>query len=173
MPASRGFRSRQSPRRRTEWFQGVGGTAITSVASSSAGFLGGGVVTTFGEETLVRTRGILDLTMIAVTSPGDGFFGAVGIGLATSAAVAAGIASVPTPITESGWDGWLWHSFVSVHGGITLIANESSHQRVEIDSKAMRKVQDDMTLFAAFEVVEIGSAVMSVFLDTRMLSKLP
>ena len=174
MSHSRGSHRGNRSRRRTEWFGGVGGTAVQSFSSSGTALLGSGIITTTGEETLARTRGILDIFLTAGTSAGDGYFGAVGIGLATTSAFQAGVASLPTPITESGWDGWLWHQFYSVHIGIAASADsDGSHFRTEIDSKAMRKVDTSMTLYAAIEHVEIGTAVMSVFLDTRMLSFLP
>ena len=37
----------------------------------------------------------------------------------------------------------------------------------------MRKVDMDMSLYAMLQVTEIGTAVMDVFFDTRVLSKLP
>ena len=109
MSHSRGFPRRSSPRRRTEWSEGVGGNAVTMISIGGNTLLGSFLVTTFGEETLVRVRGLLHCVLTAATAVGDGYFGAVGIGLATTAAVAAGAASVPTPITELGWDGWLYH----------------------------------------------------------------
>jgi len=42
-----------------------------------------------------------------------------------------------------------------------------------IDSKAMRKLDDGMSLYAAAEVVEAGTATVSLFLDTRILLLLP
>ena len=41
--------------------------------------------------------------------------------------------------------------------------------RVMIDSKAMRKLDANQVMYAAIEVIEIGAAVISVFLDTRIL----
>jgi len=160
--------------RRTEWFVGPGGTGVSTLTTSAASILGSGIITTFGEETVVRTRGLVDCSLISSTSAGDGYFGAVGIGLVSSAAFTAGATAVPTPINEQGWDGWLFHHFFSVHeDSPDGQGSGSAHHRFEIDSKAMRKVQEDETLYAAIEVVEIGTAVMNVFLDTRVLSKLP
>ena len=172
---SRGLSPRsQSPRRRSEWFAGVGGTAVTVITSSVSAILGNGVVTTFGEETLVRTRGLVDLFLTSSTSPGDGFFGALGIGLVSTPAFAAGAGSIPTPIQEIDWDGWLWYSHFSVHeDSADGQGSGAAHQRIILDSKAMRKVQEQETLVAVIEAIEIGTAVMSVFFDSRMLSKLP
>jgi len=167
--SSRLIRPRTGKRRKTEWFQGVGDAAETVFSASSVSILGSGVITSFGEETLIRTRGLFAAVLESATSVGDGFFGAIGIGKATSSAFAAGIASLPTPLTEINWDGWLYHSFFSLHS--SLGQNENQLVMV-IDSKAARIVGTDETLYAAIEVVEIGTAIMSVHLDTRMLSKL-
>jgi hypothetical protein len=105
------------------------------------------------------------------TSAGDGYQGAMGIGLASSAAFTAGIGSLPTPITEAAWDGWLWHRFFSVHGGVADGSTNAGSYQIEVDSKAMRKVSDEMTIFMAGEFTEIGTALMSVFFDSRMLLK--
>jgi len=147
---------------------------LATVTSSSVGILGTGQTTSFGEETLVRTRGLFDIFLTSSSSAGDGYFGAVGIGLVTLAAFTAGAASVPTPVTEDGWDGWLWHQYVSVHEDSPDGQGDGGgHHRVEIDAKAMRKVQGEMVLYAAFEFTEIGTAVANIFLNSRMLSKLP
>ena len=175
MAHSRGFRNRSQSRRRTEWFQGVGGVTVVTSSTSQAQLLGAGVITTFGEETLGRTRGLFEAQVVgAPASDGDGYFGAVGIGVVSSPAYTAGIGSVPTPVTEMGWDGWLWHHFFSVHTSVAAeAAGPGRHHRVEIDSKAMRKVQTDQTIFAAVESFEQGTAVVHFFLDTRILSILP
>ena len=97
-------------------------------------------------------------------------FGAVGIGKISAPAFAAGITAVPTPITESRWNGWLWHSFFSVHDqDISLAPGPGFHQRIMIDSKAMRKFDSEEVLFAVAEVTEIGSLTIAMYLDTRML----
>ena len=176
MARGRSFTAR-APRRKTQWFGGPGSTAVTAVTASGSQLLGVAVSAAAGQEdhTLIRTRGILDIVMTSATSGGDGFFGAVGIGLVTTPAIVAGVASVPTPISEVEWDGWLWHSFFSVHASIGgAFNNPSSAFRMEIDSKAMRKLEGtQMSLYAAIEVVEIGASAISVFLNTRTLHKLP
>ena len=68
MSHSRGLRGRTTgKRRRTEWFAGVGGTDVASVSASSSAILGSGVITSFGEETLVRTRGIFEAVLKTAT----------------------------------------------------------------------------------------------------------
>ena len=165
----------QGPKRLTQWGLGVGGTGVTGFSASSAAFLGSGV--TFGASgTVVRIRGSLSAFLASYTSAGDGYHCAAGIGVVSSAAFTAGIASVPTPLTEGAWDGWMWHRFFDVHGslaaGSTSVGVVNSGVDIEVDTKAMRKVSDEMTVFAAVEVVEIGAASMNMFFDIRLLLKL-
>jgi len=164
------FRSR-GPRRLTDWVQGPGGTGITSLSASGSAILGSGTGPSKAV-TIVRTRGILDAFLTQGTASGDGFFGAVGIGIVATPAFTAGITALPTPITELTWDGWLYHSFISCHLGENVGGNNSAeHQRIEVDSKAMRKLEPGQTVFAAVEVVEIGTGVLSVFFNCRQLFK--
>ena len=172
MARSRGFpRARASSGVSRQWGVGPGGSGITTLVATGSAFLGSSLVTTGEELTVMRTRGIVDMFIKgAGAADGDGFFGAVAIGKTTQAAIAAGITAVPTPLTESDWDGWFWHSFLSVHvGDISLGGRPESHQRIEVDSKAMRKFDPKDALYAVVEVVEIGTTTLNVFFDTRML----
>ena len=112
MARSRGFRQAHGPRRKSSWEEGVGATGLaTPVTATGSAFIGATITPTVGEVTVVRTRGQFVAALTVATGLGDGFTGAVGIGIATLAAVTAGIASVPTPVTEMDWDGWVWHRF--------------------------------------------------------------
>jgi hypothetical protein len=115
----------------------------------------------------------LDLLLSAATSALDGFTGAFGIGIATAAATAIGITAVPTPITEQEWDGWIfWHAF-SVRAPAAFDGTMAAIFRsVEIDSKAMRKLREEDSIYAAVEVIEQGTSALNVGLDTRILLKL-
>jgi len=154
-----------------DWGDGPGGTASIGLTSSAVSLLGSAITATTGEVTSLRIRGLFDVFLEGIpTADGDGYFGAVGIGKATLAAFTAGIASVPTPITEQNWDGWMWHSHFSVHvGDVTFGPGDSASQRIVIDAKAMRKFDSQEVIFAAVEVVEVGTATVRMFLDSRML----
>ena len=165
----------RASQRTSDWSPGVGGVGVAQITGSAAAFLGQALTPTSGKITLIRTRGSFLAFLSTVTADLDGFEGAVAIGVASLAAVTAGIASVPTPVAESGWDGWLWHQFFSCRGATagSLVAVPGALSfRSEIDSKAMRKLDDDDALFAVVEVTEVGNSVIQVALDTRMLFKL-
>ncbi len=175
MGIRRGFPVRtRSPRRSVSW---VDGPEATELAFSATGtqIWTSGVVTTLGEITVVRIRGRFNAFVTAATSAGDGFDGAVGIGIVTSQAFGSGIGAVPTPLTELEWDGWMWHNFFNVRM-ITGTASDgvnavSAVFDVEIDTKAMRKFGDTMTLFGIVEVTEQGAAAMECWGNCRMLVK--
>jgi len=185
---SRGFplRSRSPTRRKTSWTvgpqSGVDGASI-SITASAAVLMGVGSAATEDGLTIVRTRGELLFFLTASTTGGGGFFGAFGIGIANTPAFTAGVASLPTPITEDDWDGWLYHRFLTVGSGgaidagvsadVDMVNASAASVRVEIDSKAMRKINLNETLFAALEVTEVGTATARIFVNSRILVKIP
>ena len=173
----RGFSSPRirGPRRKTSWGVGPGGTGVNGVTVSSAAFLGAGIVlTSLSDVTLVRLRGYFEALLESGAAAGDGFFGAIGIGIVETAAFTAGIVSVPTPLTEDDAELWLYHRFFGVHVNSAAGVNDpGAHIRFEVDSKAMRKFSDDQTMYAAVEVIEIGTAALDMFFDSRVLLKLP
>ena len=172
MARSRGYslRSLRSSGVARDWGTGPGQTAPTSLSASATGVLGSAITPVAQELTVLRTRGIFDIHLLSAAAAGDGFFGAVAIGKATLTAFTAGTGSLPMPINEAEWDGWLWHSFFSVHTGLAgLNGAPSESQRIEIDSKGMRKFDTAEVLYAAIQVVEVGTAVAAAYLDTRQL----
>ena len=180
MPFRRGFSQRgplasRSQRRKTAWSIGPGGTGAGPIASSSAAFVGGGTQPTVDALTVVRLRGELLLSLVSAVNPLDGFRGAFGVGIVSLPAFTAGIASVPTPITEEGDENWLYHRYFTLFTGDGTEANffGPSFARIEVDSKAMRMAGVDKVFYAAIEVVEVGSAVMDVSFNSRFLNKLP
>ena len=191
MAASRSMRSprsfARSPRRKTAWevgpeTAGLGGPQELIVSSSN--LAGTSTVFLFDGDTHVRLRGELLLFLKLATAAGDGFHGAFGVGIATTPAIVAGIASLPTPLDEEAWDGWLYHRYFSLFAGGTIAAATAQQQadgvnattaalRLEVDSKAMRKTAVDMGMFAIIQVVEHGGSTMEWSFNCRTLIKLP
>jgi len=179
------FRGRQSSlRRRKAWELGPGGvTAQTGIASSVAIIVTSTVSTLLDGLTVMRIRGSLELWLGTSNGAAGGFAGAFGIAKASTAAVAAGAASVPTPVTEQSWDGWMyWQSIlIKSHGVIDgTVSNDgdainavTAAQRIIIDTKAMRKTAIDESIYACLEVTEAGTATMEWHMDSRMLVALP
>jgi len=186
MPGLRSSRfQRTSVRHRSSWEVGPetsGGGGQQTITASVAQLAGTAVQAVIDGQTLIRTRGEVLMFLTSATAIGHGFYGAFGIAKATSAAILAGAASVPTPITEEAWDGWLYHRYFSCISAGPIAAATAAQEalqvnnvcaalRFEVDSKAMRKHAVDEGFYAAIEVVEIGTADMRWFFNSRMLQK--
>ena len=183
MPQSRGTtRGRQIPypRRLTSWELGPGGTAPTVINSSVSIFLGAFIQATSDGLTVIRIRGEFVWWLDLATASNDGFAGALGIGLASEAAISAGAASVPTPITEQTSENWLYHRYLSIKSPVAFASaaaqdgpNIATSVRIDVDTKAMRKFLSDLGIYAIMEVVEVGTASSQVAFNSRSLVKLP
>ncbi len=157
--------SPRAPRRRTHWSE-LASTTF-DISAGGAVLMGSSIVRHEGE-TLVRTRGIISVTLLTAASVGDGFIGAFGMVLVTTAAATAGVGSIPTPFTEAAWDGWFVHRYFDVRSG--LAADGSGQVRLEIDSKAMRKANEDESIVLVSETVETGTATAKFTGRIRLLS---
>ncbi len=90
------------------------------------------------------------------------------MGVVTLAASTAGVVSIPTPITEASWDGWLLHRYF----GVEKVTGDAGggFMALELDSKAMRKGNEDEVLAGVLDVVETGVAVANVQVRVRALT---
>ncbi len=158
--------------RKTTWIGPADG-AFADVASN-AGLLvqifdpqGSGMMA----PTVVRTRGEVAIR------PSDGVIvdlevvGAFGLCVVSDQAAAAGIASIPVPFTDAQWDGWfVWRSFHYVQEAAGTVANLVQNFRtLEVDSKAMRKVNTNETVCM---VAESQSGAFQISMPLRTLFKL-
>ena len=172
------------PRRRKSWEEGPGDTSTVQVTSTAATFLGSALSPTLDGITLLRLRGRFQGFLVSSSVASGGFTGAFGIGVATAAAVTAGAASVPTPITEQSWDGWIyWTPVQLTSGGIIAGGVTADHDEVnstiaamdiEVDTKAMRKLKEEDAIYAMVEFgTETGTAIADFRFDSRVLLALP
>ena len=135
---------RSGPRRQTEWIGSADSTGVQALGPSVAvldqTFLPGLT------QTIVRTRGLLYVQSDQVAGDEE-FFGAMGAAVVSRPAAAAGVASLPTPITEEDSDFWFIHQFFAA--GYDGTAGGGMKGRVfEFDSKAKRKINtDDAVVF--------------------------
>ena len=172
-PRRRNFSRGSSPRRRSSWEEGPGGGAPQDFSDTTPIFIGAAAAATVDGLTLVRMRGSLYIWLSTAAAAGDAMTGAVGIGITSTEGVAAGIASVPTPITEMNAETWLWWENFAVRSVTDTEAINTGGiggYRIPIDTKAMRKMNVGDTLYAAGEVgSETGTVTLSITLDTRAL----
>ena len=166
----RGARSR-SNRRETQW---LALPPTTSTLDNSAAFV---LSLTTAELalrpfTIVRTH-LTILQQSDQSAAAELQVGAVGICVVSEAASGVGVTALPTPITELDSDLWLVHAtmvnqflfadatgFVSPTGLVT-----------RVDSKAMRKVNNDQDVAVLTEGATLGEGMLITMLG-RMLIKL-
>ena len=109
--------------------------------------------------TIIRERNVWYCRGDVVTG-GEKWGGAVGHCIVSEQAVAIGVTAVPTPVTDQGSDLWYLHDQMYGRFGGTQV--EEVGARKDVDSKAMRKVeegQDAITVFESGAVTESQSMV--------------
>ena len=173
----------RSLRRKTSWALGPGGTSVLVITASQSSILGAGSQPLVDGLTMVRLRGELLLRLSLASAVTGGFTGAFGVGLSTVAAFAIGVTALQTPLTDEDWDGWLYHRYFALGPGGVIdnsaaadadqVNATSAALRLEVDSKAMRKIPEGTNIFAAIEVVEFGTATMEADFNSRILVKIP
>ena len=171
---SRFPRSTQGSRRQTSWNEGVFG--VTPVLSGTGpSMVATGQQATEDGLTLIRVRGHVTIDVTAVPLLSANFFRlAMGLCIVSENAAGVGITAVPQPLTDIGWDGWLWH-WTGIAGVVpgTVRSTVGGVVSVEVDSKAMRKFKLSDILVGVIEVVETGDAgTIITQWQTRILAKL-
>jgi len=122
--------------------------------------------------TVLRTRGQLTATVgSGVSASSEEVYQiALGIGLCTTEAAAAG--AVPLPFDNPEWDGWFVYQVAgfTAKSGDQLILSAS----MDIDSKAMRKIPSGQVLFLAtqtFTAVGVSASNIHQTIQIRQLQK--
>ncbi len=121
--------------------------------------------------TIVRTRGIVTLRsdQIAATEQQQA---AYGLTVVSDQAVAVGVTAVPSPVADSQSDWFVYQPMIGAFSFATAIGFEQvGLERYEIDSKAMRKVEEGQDVIS---VVESGAATGGITVSefNRILIKL-
>ena len=171
-------RGQRTAKRFTSWAFGTGGVTVQTISSTGKTILGSGLVLAAGMDvaTIVRTRGYLFAGITGAGAALDSFHCAFGVAIVSTEAFVAGVASIPGPLTELDWNGWMVHQTFKVMQKTTISDDNFGPGTLytsEVDSKAMRKFNDNETLVAVLEVVEVGTGPsMRVMWDSRILLKL-
>ena len=161
---------RGGQRKATDWSSSVPQTSFLAVAGTTA-VLTQVFVPVTGGETVVRVRGLLGIRSDQAAAT-ESQMGAYGICVVTAQAVSVGITAIPHPDTDGSWDGWLYHQYFAEHlqfiSAVGVLPDMT--RRIEVDSKAMRKVSEDDRL--VFVVENSSASGMSLYDSFRVLSKL-
>ena len=167
----------RSAKRTVIWNDGPNSTVVQSLSAAvnTVWTLG---QTALGGVTIVRIRGSIGLWLETATAIGDGFTRvSIGIGIVTADAFSTGVGAMPGVISDKNWGGWMFYSDLGPFIGLSVTEGENTSPlaqvRVPIDTKAMRKVAPNETVFGMVSAsAEIGAATLSFVGDTRMLVKL-
>jgi len=156
-------------RRETLWF--FLATSVVTIAAASTAVLGFSLTAgalALRPFTVIRSRYQWHCRSDVVTG-GENWGGAIGQCVVSDQAVAIGVTAVPTPITDQGSD--LFYLYDQAYGrfGGTQVEEVGLFQQV--DSKAMRKVEDGQDNILTFETPSFVNSMVSV-IGGRLLIKL-
>ena len=161
----RGF-VRSGPKRMVEW-SGVVDQGYVNIPAGAKVIVQS---LSFAEKaTIVRNRGQFSVRP-AVSNADASIVGAVGLGIVSAEALAAGAASIPGPFSQAEWDGWMvWQPLQLVFEFITDAGILMLSKETVIDSKAMRKVgANEVAVF----MVESQAITFNISVVLRTLIKL-
>jgi len=167
---SRGRRS--GPKREFSWLEvessqvnltAIGGTIINTLTTAELARRPFTIVRTYLEVWLESDQAVASEFQLA----------AIGFAVVSEQAAAAGVASVPTPVTDAASDHWFLHQFLMSQ---FLLADatgfvEPAGRGYSIDSKAMRKVDDGDQAIIVVEMDSSVSAGLNVTTAGRVLIK--
>ena len=161
------FRGGGSQRRQTLWLSSV--TTVATIAPATPILLTSlnAAALSMRPFTVVRTRG--NLTLESDQSVASEFYeAAYGDIVVSDEAVAAGVASVPTPVAQDASD---WHVYARTSGifefGDATGFQTAGGQVMQFDSKAMRKVDLGEDLIGVVEGAAPGlGSIIRVYVRT-------
>jgi len=125
-----------------------------------------------GPATILRARGYVQAIFDATQQVGDAAKYTFGLGIVSTDAFSAGAASMPDPEGEPDYP-WLWWGQMFMKSQVAAGVNAwgTSAQRLEVDTKAMRRVQPGKTICYVCQITGAAGAPVSdiTFGSTRIL----
>ena len=168
-----GFIRRSGVMRRESLWLGITETANTITTASTAVLFAGFGATLLGLRpfTIVRTR--IHYSCSSDQSAQAEVWGcAFGGAVVSDQASAIGVTAVPTPATDSNSDLWFFYATLTGRVGFaSAVGFSDSFNAIDIDSKAMRKVEDGEDVAMSLETLSISNGVVAIK-QGRMLLKL-
>ncbi len=160
----------RAPRRQTTWFGSVDENAFTAVGGGIVDFQGQLNAAALARRPFTITRVVGYISMISdQVAAAEEPFGAWGLAVVSDQAVAAGVASLPSPISEQ--DSELWLAFQGVAAPVNAAGVTANPSTVYFDSRGQRKVEQGMDVVSVFENASSTSGLLYV-VKFRMLVKL-
>ena len=128
---------------RKEWSNTLVSAFSTAVAQTNVG----GTLLFLGPATILRCRGFVQASFDATVQVGDRMNIAFGLGVFSSDAVTAGAGSLPDPFAEPEFP-WMWWGTMRLSAEVAAGSQSwgTASQRLEVDTKAMRKIKPGQSL---------------------------
>ncbi len=169
MPNFRNRPQRSASRPNRSW-DGFFTTALVNVPAASKVLLGSFTLNNPGiDETLLRTVGTLFVATDALSNESQ--IGAVGLIPITEIALAAGVASIPGPVSDIGSDGWAFHqTFCQDWSFATAVGQTMGGLSYSFDSRGKRVVSDQHALALVVENAHATQA-FDFYIAMRILSQ--
>ncbi len=163
----------RAPRRPTFWEGSVNEFTLATGVRGFTTAVSEAILENSPNPTLVRVRGEAILTINARTAAGDDAVLGLGLIPQSAAAIAAGVASMPNPVTDIG-SPWIWHQMISMRtniappNGTDILGNV----RIPIDNKSMRKFDLNQGLVLVAQNLAVqGTLTIRVVVTLRILFK--
>ena len=134
------------PAKKIDFKEWVGIPSLSTAQVADTTVLGGSLAFAI-PATILRVRGAVQAAMDSTMQIADEMEITWGLGIISSDAFAAGAGSVPDPAGEIEYP-WLWWGTMFLRSEIAAGLNNwgTSAQRLEVDTKAMRKVKPGQSL---------------------------
>ncbi len=159
------------PGRKIDFKQWDAMPSLSAESSSSGTTLGGAISFTI-PATILRIRGYCQASLDETKQAGDEMIVGFAVGIVSTDAFNLGVTAVPDPSSEPEYP-WLWWGQVFLESFVAAAAEPwgISNQRLEVDSKAMRKVKPGETLCWVAQRNAVAGAPVTIltFGQTRVL----
>ena len=149
----------RAPRRPMFWEGASVFDQVATGAVSSFVIVSEAILENIPLPTVIRTRGEFVVRASAIGASGAQAIFSMGLIIQSARSIAAGVGGMPVPFGGIGSD-WFVHRMIPMQ--VEMVANEDSNQhnvRFEIDSKAMRKVDNNQGIVIVFQNTAVASTV--------------
>ena len=163
----------RAPRRPTFWEGSTHAITLASAQSATTSVVSEAILENTPNPTLIRIHGEVIINVTARTAAQDAATIGLGIIPQGKAAITAGVASMPKPLTEIG-SPWIWHRMVNMRSNVAPVNGTDilGNRHILIDNKSMRKFDLNQGLQLIVEnVAQTGTITVTILLAVRVLFK--
>jgi len=143
--------------------------ADMSTITANGTTLSAGVLPFVRAATILRCRGFVQANFDETQQVGDRMILTWGLGIVSTDASIAGSASMPDPAGEAEYP-WMWWNTLVLRSNLAAGINSwgSSNQRLDIDTKAMRRVKPGQSLVMVIEASGASGAPVTEVITSQI-----